>query len=130
MNWPAIFVAVVINQALGFIWYSQLFGHAWLESIGKSKADIHHTPEQFVASIVGAFLMAIALSCLVRGLNRTTAFAGAKTGFMLWLGFVLPTVASHYMFLGHSWTTVAVDAGYQLVSLKIMGAMLAVWRKK
>ena len=89
-----------------------------------------HSTAAFVVSIISAFLMAVALSCLIRSQNADSAFKGAKVGMMVWLGFVGPVLAMHYLFLGHNWMTIAIDAFYQLVALKIMGAILAVWRKK
>ena len=129
MNWLAIVGVVIVNQALGFVWYSQLFGKIWMESVGRTPGNVHSTAA-FVVSIISGFLMAIALSCLIRNQNADSAFKGAKVGMMVWLGFVGPVLAMHYLFLGHNWTTIAIDAFEQLAALNIMGAILAVWRKK
>ncbi len=129
MNWLAIIVAVIINQALSFVWYSQLFGKIWLEGAAVTPQSVH-TPQVLAVAIVAALLAAIALTCMIRNQKADTALKGAKIGVMAWLGFVGPVLASHYLFLGHSWTIIAIDAMSQLVNFAVMGAILTVWRKK
>jgi hypothetical protein len=45
----------------------------------------------------------------------------------LWLGTVAPAVGSNYAFTGKPIALYLIDAGYPLVSLCMMGALLAVW---
>ena len=130
MNWLAIIISVIINQALGFIWYSQIFGKAWMASAGRTPEQVHATNTPHIIAFIAAFLMAVGLSCLIRNQNADNALKGAKVGLMSWLAFVGPVIAMHYTFLGFGWTTIAIDAFEQLAGMLVMGAILAVWRKK
>ena len=130
MNWFAILFVVVINQALGFVWYACLFGKVWMASAGRTPEQVHASNLPHIVTFIAGFLMAVGLSCLIRNQSANTPLKGAKVGLMSWLAFVGPVIAMHYMFLGYGWTTVAIDAFEQLVGMLVMGALLAAWPKK
>jgi hypothetical protein len=51
---------------------------------------------------------------------------GYMTAFFVWLGFVLPVQATATIFSEKkSWKLLAIDTGYQLVSLLAMGLVIA-----
>ena len=53
--------------------------------------------------------------------------AGLQGGFWNWLGFVMPVTLGIVLWEGKSWKLFGINAGYYLVSLPIMGVILAMW---
>jgi hypothetical protein len=53
-------------------------------------------------------------------------------GFLIWLAFVMPTVAGSSMWNANSnkikWAQFYIQAGYQLVLFLVFGALLIAWK--
>lgn len=126
ISWAAIVVCGVVNMVLGMIWYApQVFGGVWMEELGKKKGDMKMDP----VSLVSMFIIAMAIAYVLRhfivyaGADTTTL--GVETGIWASIGlFALPT-ASGVFAGGTSWRMWAVNAGYWVVAVAIMGAILA-----
>ena len=131
MNYLAIFAVVVLRQAIGFFWYSPLlFLQAWKESVGLDEGELTLNATPFIADILGSFFMAYVLALMAEKFHCKTIEDGAKLGFMVWLGFIGPVLAAHYLFIGFEFDAIAIDAGKELVGMVLSGVVLSVWRKK
>jgi hypothetical protein len=128
----AVFLAVVVTQLAGILWYSPaVFFDPWARGFGLDPSTFQQTdPTVFAVAIGAAFLAAYTVSWLLRRLDLEGAFAGARLGFLLWLGLVLPAVWTHYAFAGLSRHLVAIDAGSTLLSLLLTGTILGAWRSR
>ena len=74
----------------------------------------------FVAALVEAYVLSVVL-----GMMGTLTLMLAATGaFWVWLGFIAATMVGSVLAEGKSWTYFAVVAGYQLVLVVIMSAIL------
>jgi hypothetical protein len=123
----AVVLCVVAAMAVGFVWYSKpLFLTPWLASIGKTPEFARQAkPVNYVIVIVAALLEALFLGALMNGLGGATMAQGLQTGFMVWLGFVAATSASNAAFAGRSWRGWGIEAGNHLLTLLLMGVILA-----
>jgi len=135
INYLAILASAVIYMALGFLWYGPFFGKPWMKLVGMNPKDM--TKEQkaamgktYAISFIGALIMAYVLAYFIRFTLATTIEAGVITGFWAWLGFVATTGANEFLFAvkPKPWTLYLINQGYILVSLLIVGGLLAVWR--
>jgi len=130
LNYLAIIVATAANMVLGMLWYGPLFGKPWKRLVGMP-AD--HKPEgagKAMALMAGfALLESYVMAHFVDYLQATTIGDGATAGFWLWLGFVATTMAQEYIFAvkPKPWSLYAINAGFNLAALLIMGGILAVW---
>ncbi|MEX0930602.1 MAG: DUF1761 domain-containing protein [Candidatus Paceibacterota bacterium] len=134
LNYLAIIVAALIPLLLGSFWYSPVaFGNQWLmlSNIGKE-----NTPQSrreivlaFLGSFAAGFVMSLVLAVLIRNLLVFSAVDGMEVGFWVWLGFVASTMLPEYLFGGSAkpYQLYALTAGYHLLSLVVMGALLAMW---
>ena len=132
-NWLAIFVAALAAFLIGGLWYSNLmFAKLWMQAHG-------HSPEKLAAmmakqgrtyslSFVAFLLMATVLSIFLKYLDTQTMQQGAGWGFHAWLGFALPLGFTAWLYSDKKFATFAIDAGYQLVYLTVMGGILGAWR--
>ena len=130
INYLALLVAALVRIVVGAIWYSPvLFVNRWL-------AMVTQTPEQMkagmtkniVTDLVGSFIMAFVLVHAVHYAGATSAGQGAAVGFFNWLGFIATVSLSTVNYEKRPFMLWVINNGYQLITLLIMGAIVAVWR--
>ncbi|MEE9225975.1 MAG: DUF1761 domain-containing protein [Bacteroidota bacterium] len=132
INYWAVLVAAIANFGLGAVWYSPaLFAKRWLALMKKSEAELEQmkkgAPRAYALSFVGALVMSYVLAHIVDYVQATTVAGGLESGFWLWLGFVGTTNLSGVLFEDRPTGLYLINMGYYLVSLLIMGTILAVW---
>jgi hypothetical protein len=127
----AVIVAASAHWVLGAIWFS-VFATPWLAGIGKSRTDLmdRGSPAQdYLVAFVSNLALAWVLAWLIKFTGRPTMARGVGSAALLWLGFVGSTMATEHAFEGRSIETFAITAGYPLVGMLIMGAILGRWRR-
>lgn len=132
VNLVTVVVAAVANLALGFFWYSPtLFGKQWIKLMGLTEQKLETAKKEmgktYATSFISALVTGYVLGMVVKLAYSVTAVGGMKVGFGAWLGFVAPVQMTEVLFSGKKWNLYYINTGYQLVSLMIMGAILAVW---
>lgn len=128
INWLAVLGAIVANMAVGAIWYSPLAaGNAWLESTGRSQEEIEGGGAAMALAIVPATLNATIIAILASGLGIATATSGALLGFLVWLGFVMPTNWIEVIFDRKSYRTAIINNGNFIITVPLMGAIIGAW---
>ena len=133
INFLAVIVAAVVTFGIGALWYSPLlFGKQWMEfnavSAEKAEAMRKNALKMYGITFVGYLMMAAMFAILLRMTHIDRLVGGAKLGFLLWLGFVATVGLTGSLYGGRSMKAYALDAGYQLVFLVVMGVLLMVWR--
>ena len=136
-NYWAILVASLACFFISAGWYT-LFMNAWLSGTGRtvesiteaSKAAGLSTWMPYVVAFACTVLMATAISCLTQLTGQQTAGRGVKTGALLWLGFVVPVWATEYVFEVRPLSLFGINAGFWLVGMTVMGAIVGGWKKK
>ncbi len=136
VNWLAVLACVVVNLAIGFVWYSpKTFFPAWWKGIGKTEAMAPGSGGMamtWTLTVLAGFVQAVFLSFLINamgaGQGGTSLLSGLTAGLMTWLGFVAPTNLVNKLFAGHGLKVWAIEAGNHLVNFLAMGAILGAWR--
>lgn len=137
INGWAVFVAAIASMAIGFVWYGPLFGKVWIGMMGWTAADMTKAKAKgmtkqyvlmFIGSLVMAFVLAHALVFAQTYLQASDASSGFQVGFWNWLGFIAPVTLSSVLWEGKSWKLWILNNGYQLVTLIVMGYILAYWK--
>ena len=135
VNLLAVLVAAVASMVIGFLWYSQfLFGKQWMALSGldekKMKGMKMGANKAYLFSFIGALVMADVLAhasvfsaYYFSELPKLTAYL--MTSFWSWLGFVMPVQAGMVLFGDKPFRLFLLNTGYQLVSLIVMGLVLA-----
>jgi len=133
INYLAVLVAAISNMVLGFVWYGPLFGKEWMKMMhftDKKMDEMKATGNMnqlYGIAMVGALVMAYVMAHFVDYVGATSVVGGMQTGFWAWLGFVAPVMLGGVLWEGRSWKLFTLQSGYYLVTLMIMGAILAVW---
>ncbi len=133
INLLAVLVAAVAVFAIGMVWYSPaLLGRQWMTAHGytpdKLAAMKATVSRAYVVSFVCYLVMGAALAVLIRAVSIGSIAGGIRMGGLVWLGFAAPLGLTANMFSEKPLATWLIDAGYQLVYLIAMGAILAAWR--
>lgn len=134
INYMAVGVATLATFALGFLWHGPLFGKLWLQLNKISQKEMEEAKKKGMAgmwkSMVGALLIAAIMSYVmahfVDYLQATTAAAGMQVGFWTWLGFVATVQLNGVLWEKKPFKLYVLNTSYQLVSLLMMGAIVAV----
>lgn len=129
MNLVAIVVAAIAQFIIGWIWYGPLFGKTWMSMMGMSQQSMSREGmgKTMILSFVGSLVTAAVLSMLVGWMGAKTLNAGIAAGFWAWLGFVATVTLSAVLYAKMSWNLYILNNAYYLVSLAVMGAILAKW---
>lgn len=132
-DYLAIVIAAVVNMAIGAFWYSPAgFGKQWAALMGwsdaaKMDAMKKKAGKSYAWMFVASLVMACVLAQVVRLAGASTIMEGAIVGFWIWLGFVVTVQIGSILWDQKPAKLFAINTGYSIVSLAIMGALLALW---
>ncbi|NJO22626.1 MAG: DUF1761 domain-containing protein [Sphingomonadales bacterium] len=134
--WPVL-IAAIVSFAFGALWYTSL-SRQWMAARNMSSADMEKAKAEmgpvpvpyivaFMALLIMAWMFAGVLLHLARGGTPVTIRAGMISGFFLWFGFVVTTMAVNHAFQGVKRSLTLIDGGHWLGVLLIQGAILGWW---
>jgi hypothetical protein len=130
INWWAILIATVSNFIVGGMWYSPaLFIKSWLEMSEVSKSTLDAgLPKALVGDFFTSIALALGLSQVLRLSDAVDLGHGLFVTLWLWLAFVVPILIGSVTYEHRPLQYFAINAGYRLVSMVVMGAVLTLWR--
>ncbi|MEL0455308.1 DUF1761 domain-containing protein [Flavobacteriaceae bacterium SZ-1-7] len=157
LNPVAMLVAAISAMVVGFIWYNpKTFGNAWMEASGMTEEKIKggNMAKIFIMAFIFAFLLASTLPALVIHQMGVVSLAqgelgmlpsydaflsdygdafrtfkhGALHGVLAGIFIALPILGTNALFERKSAKYIFINAGYWIVTLGIMGAIICGWR--
>lgn len=132
VNYLAVIVGVVINMALGALWYSPvLWAKPWMAANKVTEEQIRARGSAvpgYGVSIVASFIIAWALAVLVAATGADSPLDGVALGLLAGLGLIMTSAAANYTFESRPLKLYLINAGYSLVGFPIVGIVLASWR--
>lgn len=132
INAWAVIISAIISMVIGGFWYSPtLFGNAWMKlsriTPKRAKSAKKSMGKSYALMFLGTLVMAFVLSAIVKWVDAQTFGEGAAVAFWLWIGFILPLHLGGVLWEGKSWKMYWINVMYYLVTLIIMGGILAAW---
>ncbi len=137
VNWLAVIACVVASMIIGFIWFGpKTFYPMWWKAIGRSESDDPgkgmNMGVMWGLTILASFVQAVFMSLMVTAMGSitpggATLVSGATAGFILWLGFVMPSSLTNKLF-ANQLTAWMLEMGNHLITFVVMGAILGAWR--
>ncbi len=125
VNLLAVLIAAVLNMIIGALWYSPfMFAKTWMTALGKTEEEIKSSSSpgpMYVINTIGNIVLAYVLAHVVRYVQVSSAMQGAQVGFWIWLGFLVPTLLTVYMFEGRKIKLYFIYISYQLIALVLEG---------
>jgi hypothetical protein len=137
LNWVAILVAAIASFIFEALWFS-VFMNEWLAGIGRTKEWLTSaaghpasTPAvQYATAIICSIIAAAVLSICIQASGKQTAIRGILCAAVIWLGFIATGWAKEYIFEVRTLQIYAINAGYSLIDLMLIGAIVGAWEKK
>jgi hypothetical protein len=130
-NHLAILSSALILWFLGAAWYSPaLFAKPWMAMLGIGKGEGKRTALYvgMIASLIGDLILSFMLAHFIVWSGTTTCKRGAMIGFIVWIGFFAAPNLPQSIYEGRPFKLFAINNGYWLVGLLIVGALLGAWR--
>ncbi len=136
INYLAVLVCGVAAMGLGFAWYGPLFGKEWEKMVGMTKEKMEKAkatmPKRYGLMFVSSLVMAYVLDHFIwyAAPGNVTLLIGVKTAVWAWLGMIATFALSRFVFSPEQKPVklLFVETGYYLVTLVVMGAILAILR--
>jgi len=129
VNWLAIVVAAVAHFLIGWAWYAPpVFGKRWQELSGLKMDGASGLAQAIVVQLIGNLVMAYVLARFILHYGEPGLVWGAVIGFMAWLGFVATIMIGSVFYEKRPFGLFTINAGYQLVGIVVMGAILGAWQ--
>ena len=132
INHLAVWVAIVLQFVLGFLWYGPLFGEKWMAMVGLNLEMIEADPAgagewitNVIASVAGVYLLAV----LFVRLGVDSLGKGALWGFLISFVFVFLSEKTTGAFAKYDYWLPWITGGFTVAGLTIAGAILGVWKK-
>ena len=132
INFLAVLVGGLLAFAFGALWYSPvLFSKAWQKEVGMTEDDLKgaNMVQIFGTSLVLMLIMSLGLSFTLRGheMGDIDLKTGMLHGLYIGLMFVATSVGINILYQRKSFKLFLIDAGYQVIMLVIMGAVIGAW---
>ena len=131
LNWVAVAVASVVAMVVGFVWYARgVFGKPWMKSIGLTDKDLKNADmiRPMILMVVATVVSVIAIGVLVQVLALSTIWQGATFGILVALALIGTNKVMQAQFEQRPLAYNVITTGADVVSLALVGAILAVWR--
>lgn len=138
INYWAVLLSAAAAFTLGSLWFGPLFGKQWMRILGIAMpGEITRTMKRqmtqsyslvAIGALVMAFVMAHVLYYASAVFDAEGAIAGVTVAIWMWLGFVATPLLGSVLWEDRPWKYWFIVAGYWLVSLCVMGAILAIWQ--
>ena len=128
---PINYIAVLVGAVMAWIggaFYYGLLSKPWMAAVGRTKEEMKRTglaaAAPFILSFLCEIVMAYMLSRLFHGLGFSGMAAGAMLGAVVWVGFLVPTVAVNNFYPGRKLSLTVIDLGHWLLVLLVIGAII------
>lgn len=130
INHLAVLVAAVVMFLFGWLWYVVLFAKLWTSYVPVTGAVPSPTIliGQFVLGWILAYFAAMAISKAPN--PNMAAQDGIFFGLFTGIGFLAVPLLLDYISEGRPIGLWAVNAGYIVISMIIIGAIVTSWKKR
>lgn len=132
-NFLAVMVAGIAATVVGFLWYGPLFGKPWSKMMGFTPEKMDEAKKKgmgkaYAVNFIGALVMAYVLDRSIAERFITSAGAAVTLAFWIWIGFIAFVMYGAVVWEGRPVKLFLINSLYYLVSLSVMGIILAFWR--
>lgn len=121
-------VAALAFFFLGAAWYTFLFGRQWRAEMGISEEEAagqSPNPLMFVGSVVIGLVIAVTLGKLIA---ESSVGYGFKVGLGAGIGIGAALLAQNCIYEARSVRFFAINAGYVVVGLAVMGTIIGAFQ--
>jgi hypothetical protein len=131
VNAFAVAVSAIASFLIGWVWFMIAFKEPYIRGLNKTAEELAKGPTavpSLLLQFAGNLVMALVLAWFIARLNAASALEGMKVGALAWLGFIAAVLGPYYAFQAFPFSFFLINAGYPLVTLVLMGAILGGWK--
>jgi hypothetical protein len=130
INYLAVLVAAIAGWLVGAVWYGVL-GKPWMAALGWTADDMAGPDGKrrmpvgpMILAFVAQLVMALMLAGLLGHMGPRNVTNGLVSGALVWLGFVITTIAVNNAFQKRKPMLTVLDGGHWLAVLLAQGIIL------
>jgi len=129
VNYLAVVIAAAVAWLAGAGWYTT-FGKSWMAALGLTPEKMQEAKSQpgaylpFVYAFIVNLIMAWVLAGVLFHIGALSLRRGVISAALCWLGFVITTMWVNNSFARRDRRLLAIDGGYWLIALLLMGAII------
>lgn len=129
VNYLAVLVGAAVYFAIGGLWYSPpLFAKPWIAASGVTPPQGGRPPVAlFVGTFVFELIASLGLAALAVATGSDTVGEGLVLGLVTGVAFALTTLAVTQLYEKRPPILLAINGGYHVVSLAVVGIIVALW---
>ena len=138
INYWAVLVSALAYMAIGSVWYGPLFGKKWMKLSGLTKESMKSMPLTAAQAMAGGLVTALITAFVLAhdsfvwmtfdaGYTAMALFA-FQLGFWIWLGYVVTTQSSSWLWEGKPFKLLVLNAAHSLIVLQVMAFILVYWQ--
>ena len=124
--------AAMFYALFGFLWYGVFFRIPYMKwrypDDEKRPPWIVYSLRVFIVHIILGVIISMVLGIFIRFIYAMTFIEGAEAGVWVWAGFVFTLGLRRLIFDKYPFRLFLINGGNALISLTVMGGVLAVWR--
>lgn len=133
INWLAIPLAGLITLFVGGLWYGPLCGKAWMQEVGLTEEQIKESGSPItpmVKSFFASLVLGVGLAIVIiwSGMPPGDWAGGAVAGVLMAVLVVGGAIFPNYAFEDKTFRHFLIHLGNIVISMALIGAMLATWR--
>lgn len=120
-------LAVIIAAAAAFVFGGAYYGalsKQWAKAARIDASNAKMGPVHIITSLVAELIMAFMLAGIIGHLGQFGIWNGIVTGFFIWLGFLVTSIAMSHRYQGFGWDLTFIDGVHWLGVLVLMGAII------
>lgn len=132
-NFLALLVSALVYWGIGAVWFSALFGKAWMkehELLGRTieRPDKKEFGGMMAGTFIYNVLIVFAVSYIIFITGSIRPMAAFKMGCLLGACLIWTSIGVTYTWERKSMKHLAIDAGYHFAGVLASSMILALWR--
>lgn len=132
LNHYAIWVAIILQFVLGFLWYGPLLGEKWMTMVGLDLTTLEANPPGlaiWATNIVSTAAAMYLLAWLFVKIEVRTPLRGVFTGLLISFTFIFLSTLTNNLFAQVPYGLAWITGGFSMVGFSIAGFIFGIWTK-
>jgi hypothetical protein len=134
INYWAVLLSSVVYFVIGMLWFApSFFGSIWRKELEQHRVTfLGVTAEKMLLNMGVTFasciLAALGLAWFIQVTGCVSAFSGFMLGSIISACFVIPSVATIFVWESRSMMLFLIDVGYPVVGIIVSAIILTLWQ--
>ncbi len=128
LNHYAVWLAIILQFILGFLWYGPFFGEKWVQMVNLD-LTIQAGFGVWITNIISSLAAMYMLAWLFIKIEIRTPLRGLFTGFLIAVSFIFLSSLTNNLFAQMPYGLAWITGGFSMVGFSIAGVIFGIWTK-